>query len=72
VIAGFNQLVRDSPQVPVNPFGILFRCVDRFTSPDTVFVLPGDGVFSICPVQRELIVIEDILLAGSDLRVYLY
>ena len=71
VVASFDQLVGDSPKMPVNPLGIFLWRVDRFTSPDKVLVLPGNSVFSIGPVQGELIVVEDILLAGPDFRVYL-
>jgi len=50
VIAGFDQLVRDSPQMPINPLGVFLRGVDGFARLYPGLVFPGNGVFSISPV----------------------
>ena len=72
VVAGLVELVGDAPEVPVNSLRIFLRCVNRLASPDTLFVLPGDSVFGISSMQCQLVVIENVLLAGSFMRVNLW
>jgi len=69
VIAGLMQLVGDSSQVPVNPLVILLWDIDRFASSNALFILPGNGILSIGSMESQLIMVEDVLLAGASIWV---
>ncbi len=71
VIAGFDQLVGDSPEMPVNPLGILLIGVKVFASSYALIVFPGNDILAVGFVQRDLIVIENIFLDGAFIRVNL-
>jgi hypothetical protein len=71
VITALGKLVGYATQQMIKTLLIPFRCVDWFTLLDPFLVLPGNGVLSIGPVQSELVVVEDILLTGTNLRVNL-
>jgi len=71
MVTSLHQLVRDATEVPVDPLGIFLWCIERNASPRPVIVLPGGSVFGISPMQSQLIMIKDVLLAGAHLRVYL-
>jgi hypothetical protein len=55
--------------MPVHPLGILFGRVNRLTGFYSFVVLPGRSVFGIGAMHRQLVVVEDVGLAGAFLGV---
>jgi hypothetical protein len=55
-------------------YGDLDESLDRLVSKshDRLVVLPGDGVFGIGSMECELVVVEDVFLAGAHLGVNFY
>jgi hypothetical protein len=69
VITALYQLVRHTAQEPGCPFGVFFRGIDWLAFPDALFIFPGYRVLGISPVQSQYVVIENVFLASSDIRV---
>ena len=65
VVAALNQFVGNTPQVPINPLGILQFGIGRKSDFDAPVVFPGGGVFSIGGMKGDLVVVEDISLGGA-------
>ena len=70
VIAGFRQLVGDSPKIPINSLGIFFFGVKAFASSDALIVLPGNDILGIGPVKGKFIMVKHVLLNCTNFRVY--
>ena len=70
MISALHQLIRDAAHQVFQPLSVFLLSIYRLTLSNAFFVLPGDGVVAIGFVERFLIVVEDILLAGTNLRVY--
>jgi hypothetical protein len=69
VVAALDQLVGDTTQVPIYPLRILQLGIGLKSGFNAPVILPGGGVFSIGGMKGNLVVVEDIGLASSAVRV---
>ena len=69
MISALHQFIRDAAHELIRPFSVVLLTVYSLALSNAFFVLPGDGVVAIGFVKRFLVVVENILLAGSGFRV---
>jgi len=70
MIAALDQLIGDPAHEVFQPLNMLLFTIDGLILLYPLLVLPGYNILGKGPVKCSLIVVENVFLAGTDLRVY--
>ena len=69
MVAAFDQFIRYAAHQVFQPLSVFLLSIYRLALANALFVLPGDGVVAIGFVKCFLVVVKDVFLAGTDLRI---
>jgi hypothetical protein len=70
VIATFNKLIRYPAHIVFQPFHVFSFSINRQSSFDAFLILIANSIFSESFMKSYLVVVKDVFLTGTNLRIY--